>query len=588
MPPSQGAPSHLARTTKVIAVADVVESVRLMEQDEQAFIQRWQSFVGFVQRLLPGNSGRLHKSLGDGLMLEFADPEGCVRAAVAMRDWFARANEGVPPQDQVQLRIGAHVAGFVADAYDIYGTDVNVAARIASLAGPGEIVITAALRERLGAALRAQLQDLGWGHLKHVKDPVHVFRLGQAGSAPVLPMHRFHGQGLRANVAVLPFTIDGDAPGELSGEALADGIVAALAPGNLLQVVSRLSTLPLAGGQGSLEDVRRTVGAHYVLAGRGHRQGAELALFVELVDAASAHVVWAHSFQSAVRQGAPNEPRLIHDIVCAVHGAVMAHETERSRGQPFPALEGFTLLLAAIGLMHWLSPAETERARGMLEHLAERGRGQVAPHAWLAHLHLLGLRIDGADAQARQGARECAALALQCDPGSPLALSMQGQACVYADHDLVAAEDCYAQALTVRPEDGLALLLQGELLALQGRGGEAMEATQRAEKSLSLEPLRWWYDGIAAFAALVAGDAAEAISMARRSVRRNPRFAPALRTLAVAHVRAGELAQAQQTVQRWAAREPDLSLAKVRATAIGAPAVMETLVQSLRDAGVPE
>ncbi len=230
MPASAERTSDLARTTQVIAVADVVESVRLMEQDEQEFIRRWQRFVGFVQKLLPGQSGRLRKSLGDGLMLEFSEAEGCIRAALAMRAWFADANRHLAPEDQVQLRVGAHMAEFVSDEYDIYGNDVNLAARIATLAGPGEIVISAALREHLGPTLRAQLEDLGTCHLKHVKDPVHVFRLGPAGQAPVLPVRRLATHALRPTMAVLPFGLLGTASGKLTGEALADDIVSTTGP----------------------------------------------------------------------------------------------------------------------------------------------------------------------------------------------------------------------------------------------------------------------------------------------------------------------------------------------------------------------
>src|SRR4051812_46415712 len=87
-----GDATDFARHTKVIAVADVVESVRLMELDEQEFIRRWHGFVQFANQHLPRESGRMHKSLGDGLMMEFADPAGCIRAALAMQAWFNEGN----------------------------------------------------------------------------------------------------------------------------------------------------------------------------------------------------------------------------------------------------------------------------------------------------------------------------------------------------------------------------------------------------------------------------------------------------------------------------------------------------------------
>ncbi|QJW85416.1 adenylate/guanylate cyclase domain-containing protein [Ramlibacter terrae] len=246
------------RFTKVIAVADVVESVRLMELDEGEFIRRWKRFVGFVLQRLPLESGRMHRSLGDGLMIEFSDPQGCIRAAQAMQAWFAEGNEGLPAEQQVHLRIGAHIGDFVADEYDIYGTDVNLAARIATLAGPGEIVISAALRACVRGEMNAQLEDLGACHLKHVKQPVRAYRVGFAGPAPVMPAFGATRATMRASVAVLPFETSNapDGAGVL-GHAVADEAVAALSRSDGLQVASRLSTVALSQVRPTLDDVRR-------------------------------------------------------------------------------------------------------------------------------------------------------------------------------------------------------------------------------------------------------------------------------------------------------------------------------------------
>jgi adenylate cyclase len=587
MPAFREDPAIPPRARKVIAVADVVESVRLMEQHEQEFIRLWQRFVGFVQEMLPTDSGRLHKSLGDGLMLEFGDAEGCLHAARTMRSWFSAANEGLAPEDQVHLRIGAHVAQFVADAYDIYGTDVNLAARIAGLAGPGEIVVSAALREVLGAGSRAELEDLGPCHLKHLKDPVQVFRVGHAGRAPVMPARRLASHSLRPTMAVLPFALHGDGAGELTGEALADDSVAALSRSELLQVVSRLSTTGFAADRARLQELRRTVAADYVLTGRGQRHGVDLTLFMELADAATGHVVWANSLDGPQSRAAPRGGQLMRDVVGAVHAAVIAHEMDRAQDEPLPALAGHTLLLGAIGSMHRLALPDLENARRMLEHLVERGRGHLAPHAWLAHLHVLRLRVDGTLEDARREAHACAAAAMRCDPGAPLALCMQGQASVYAAKDLAAAEDCYAEALAARPGDSLALLLHAEVLALQGRGNAAVEAVQQAGDGFALEPMHWLYDAIAALASLAAGDPATAAAQAGRAWKRNPRYLPALRTLAVAQVQAGDVAQARQAVQRWLARDPQANVASVLATCVASASMTQLLANGLRDAGLP-
>ncbi|UUZ69574.1 adenylate/guanylate cyclase domain-containing protein [Polaromonas sp. P1(28)-13] len=225
-------PYSMNRNTKVLLVMDVVESVRIMEQDEHDFVRRWQQLVQQAeQQILPLHGGRIVKSLGDGLMLEFASAQGCVKAAFALQHFSDQTNESQPPGSQMHLRMGAHMAEFVADKHDIYGTDVNLTARMATLAGPCELVISADLRDHLTAGLDADIEDLGECHLKHVKEPVRAYRVGQAGHAPVIAATSTAPQEFRPTIAVIPFEARSNEPEHfVIGELVADGIISATVP----------------------------------------------------------------------------------------------------------------------------------------------------------------------------------------------------------------------------------------------------------------------------------------------------------------------------------------------------------------------
>jgi class 3 adenylate cyclase len=145
---------EIARVVRTVLVADVVESVRLMQEDESGTVQRWRAFVDHVvHRLLPGQDGRLVKSLGDGLMLEFTHPSTAVNVAFAMQDAMAQANRDVERSRRLHLRIGINVSQLIADEHDVYGHGVNLAARLMTLAGPDEIVVSADVRDQLTPAL---------------------------------------------------------------------------------------------------------------------------------------------------------------------------------------------------------------------------------------------------------------------------------------------------------------------------------------------------------------------------------------------------------------------------------------------------
>jgi class 3 adenylate cyclase len=120
--------------------------------------------------VLPVNGGRLVKSQGDGLMLEFQSVRPALQAAFAIQHACAEANAGVAPQRQMHLRMGAQVGELIADARDVYGHDVNLAARLTTLAGPGEIVVSADVRDQLTPTLDADIEDLE--EMKHCQDVI--------------------------------------------------------------------------------------------------------------------------------------------------------------------------------------------------------------------------------------------------------------------------------------------------------------------------------------------------------------------------------------------------------------------------------
>ena len=200
-------PHALNRSTKVLLVMDVVESVRLMAFDEDDFVRRWQQLVQQAeQRILPQHGGRIVKSLGDGLMLEFANAAGCVRAAFDLQIFSRLANQDLAEDRQMHLRMGGHVAGFVTDKHDIYGTDFNLTARFATLAGPGDVVISAELRDCLPAGLDADIEDLGECHLKHLSEPIQVYRAWPVNDLARVPAAAHAtAPDFRPTVAVIPF-----------------------------------------------------------------------------------------------------------------------------------------------------------------------------------------------------------------------------------------------------------------------------------------------------------------------------------------------------------------------------------------------
>jgi TolB-like protein/Tfp pilus assembly protein PilF len=405
----------------------------------------------------------------------------------------------------------------------------------------------------------------------------------------VLPAQGFDPQGSRATVAVLPFATQGEPPPRVSGETLADELVAGLARSDALQVVSRMSTVALDAARDTLRTVLQDVGARYVLTGRARVHAEAPALYVELADAASGHVIWAENVQAVAGETGLLDNRLRAHAVAAVHGAVIQHEMELATTRPLPALDGATLLLSAVGFMHRLSLIDMEQGRRMLEHLLERWRRHAIGNAWLAHLHVLRAQLATAGFAQQDAAlaRAHSSAAVQSDPGSALVLALDGHVCLHGLRNLEAAAERYSQALSLRPQHSLALLFHAEMLAWRGSARQARAAALSARASLALEPLTYLYDAIAALAALADRDPTFAAESAQRCLLRNPRYLPAWRTLIAAQVESERLGEARASQQQLLKRQPAFTVRSF----VGSTAMNEDLegriAQALLAAGAP-
>jgi adenylate cyclase len=551
-----------------------------------------------VHDVLPQHAGRLVKSIGDGLMLEFASARPAVHAALHIQQLCHASNHGVAPAKRMQLRAGIHSGTYVKDQHDIYGADVNLAVRLTTLAGPSEIIVSAPVRDQLTPGLDGDIEDLGDCYMKHLAQPVRAYRVGQAGAAPIIEPGSSRPLDLRPTIAVIPFAARGAEPGHaLVGEAMADELIAALSRTAELHVISRLSTTAFAGraaspdgGGNALADIRQHLGATYVLSGRCTVFGSHMTLFVELAEADGGRIVWADNLKGPISGLFNPDDDMLSRIVSAVSSAVMKHELQRAQNHALPTLEGYTLLLGAVAMMHHNSLTDFDKARQMLEHLIERSKRHPVPLAWLAKWHVIKVQQGWfQDMQAEANlALECTRRALDCEPTNSLALTIDGFVHTNLLKNLEVGSTRYEAALSVNPNESLAWLLRGTLNAFQGNGDVAFDSTERALKLSPLDPIRYFYDSLAASASIAAGKYERAVFLAKRSLRANRTHTSTYRALIIAQSMSNQLDEARRTVADFLKLEPDFTVSKfLERTPAKGYAIAKEIADALTRAGVP-
>jgi len=582
----------LVRVHRAVLVVDVVESVRLLLTHEDDVIGRWRRFVADIRAdVLPRHGGRMVKSLGDGMLLEFESVIGALNAAMELHSRVQMYNADRPPSSELHLRAGLHNADIVVDELDVYGAGVNLASRLATLAGPDETIISPEARDAIVPGLDIDVEDLGECYLKHFTEPQRAYRAGPVGSHSVMWSTAAAGSTEAVTLAVIPFASHGAGDTLFVGDALADDLIALLSRVPQLHMISRLSTAAFRDRNAEPGVLLQALGCQYALHGTCAFIGEQVRVRAQLTDCASNAVVWADAFDSRVVELLGSASPVVERIAHTACAALVDAEIRRAQTAPLPSLHSYTILLGAIALMHRLSPRDFERSREMLQYLCDRHPRATSPRAWLGKWHVMRVAQGWSHdphSDALQ-ARGVVAHALDLEPDHSLALAIDGLICAYINKDMKSAAQRYEASIHANPSESLAWLFQSALHSYDDRGELAVDCALRAQRLSPLDPMKYYYDNFTSTAMLSANDFEGAIRFGKSSLRANRTHGPTLRILAIAQVLAGRVDEARATIQNMLVVEPKLTVSRFLERYPGAAAPHAAkYADALRTAGLPE
>jgi TolB-like protein/class 3 adenylate cyclase/CRP-like cAMP-binding protein len=584
------------RQRRAVLVGDALDSVELMERDEERTLERWRSFFAHATaEVIPTHAGRsLSRTLSNGFLAEFPDAVQAVRCAFQLQQDLARFNAAAeaPP---LGLRIGIHVADVIVETFNVLGDGVNVAARLAELANAGETVVSAAVRDQLTSGVEASVEDLGEQRLRNRERPVRAFRLwppaqdgAQNAGGSAASAVRAHG---RPSVAVIPFQLrTDDTRFAFIGDGLADETIAALSRMADFFVTSRLSTMAFRRAPLGAKSIGEMLGVQYVLSGSVQTAHPRALFVAELADTRDGRIVWSERFDGDLADVFAMQGELARKVAQSMTPVVRSIELRRARITSFDDLDAYGMTLRGVELMHRLSPEDFMQARQAFETAIERSPVSPAPYAWLAKWHVMRIALGMSDRPAEDSAQAtaCAERALACDPDDALALAVDALVAAWSRHDLDAAERDLSHALAANPNEPLAWLHSGITHAWRGRGSEAVECTDRALSLSPLDPMMYYFNSLAGTANLIAGRYERSIELSTRSLRENSLHTPTLRTLAAALVLAGRREEAREAMSRLLALEPGLTGGGFLARYPGRDSPQATsFINALLEAGLP-
>jgi class 3 adenylate cyclase/tetratricopeptide (TPR) repeat protein len=583
------------RRFRAVLVADVVGYTRLMEAAELETHARYRTLrVGVGDPTIASHRGEIVKNTGDGFIAVFETPFDAVGCAIELQREMAAHESARVPERRIAFRMGIHWEPVIFDLNDVYGGGVNLAARLQGLAPPGGVVVSSAVLDEVGGAGELPVEDLGHVRLKNLTRPVHAFSL----RLPTLERSDGRGISVRAPgwlklpaIAVLPFrTIAGAAEHAVLGDWLAEEASRSLSRSNLLAVISHWSSRSLTNHPIDMETIRSSLGVDYCVSGTLRVVSDEIILDADLLDTMSGRILWTRQFTGPMGRFLSASGEGVSEIVSAVGRAIaddaIAHLSERQLSE----LEEHRLLLAAVGLMNRSSVREFAKSRELIEELLRRSPHAADAHAWHGKWHVFSVFNAWSDDPKKdtQRAIDCTARALDINPESTFALTIDG----FVHNNLLRRMDIaatrYNEALRRNPNEPLAWLLKGVLHAFQDEPDEAVPAAEKARRLSPIDPFQYFYETLSASVFLSAGRYEEALTFAETSLQRNDWHTSTLRAKITALHYLDRATDARAVATEYLRRHPDFTVAGYLR---GHPAAEYDLgrrvATALRAAGIP-
>ena len=578
------------RRLAAIVAVDVVAYSRMMEADETGTLNILRGHRSeLIDPLIHKHDGRIVKTLGDGLLLEFSSVVTAVEFALAMQHGMTGRNSDAQETTAMRFRIGVHVGDIIIEGDDIFGDGVNVASRIEGLAETGGICLSDDAHRQIRDRLDASWRDGREQQVKNISRPVHVWhwqREDSGASAPSVD----EGPALpdKPSVAVLPFdNMSNDPEQEFFADGMTEDLITDLSKVSGLFVVARNSSFVYKGQAVDIRDAARQLGVRYVVEGSVRKIGTRVRINVQLINAESGGHVWAERYDGTIDNVFELQDEVGEKIVSALAVRLRGDEGQRLRQVHTHNLDAYELYVRARATPYPPVPERIAAASGMFAEVMETDpefAGGYAGLSWMTSLRALFAHGDLSDSAAE--ALRLAGKAIDVDDGfgwshGALALALL----VARRHG--EAEAAIDQAIAHQPSDADLHAFRGFILAASGKPDAAMEPI---DHSIRLNPqfVQGPYLNLRSVAQVLRRDYAGAISDFEKNVARHgPVGPPALAWAAGAYHELGREEDVRRVLGQLSNRFPMFRLSGWNLPQLLEPeATRSRLVQSMTAAGV--
>ncbi|MFT5181413.1 MAG: adenylate cyclase [Alphaproteobacteria bacterium] len=586
------AEERVQRRLAAIMAADVVGYSRLMEADEDLTRARLRSlYAELIDPLIAADGGRIVKTMGDGILVEFPSVVDAVRNAISIQAVMRRRNADIAAEMRIVFRVGVNVGDVIIEGDDIHGDGVNIAARMEGLCEPGEVYVSGVVYEQAVGKLEASFEDLGEQTVKNIAKPVRVYRVRDEAKtdARLVSQTTDMSPGLpdKPSVAVLPFNnMSGDPEQEYFSDGMAEDLITDISKISGLSVTSRNSSFVFKGQTVDVVEVAKKLRVKHIVEGSVRKMGDRLRINAQLIDGTDGRHIWAERYDGNMAEIFEFQDDIREQIVSALRVSLTPADKAIAKRKPTESVEAYDLFLKGRAIYSRYSHEQILEAIKCLEAAIEIDPNFSDAYSYLSFCHFLGwAQVFPGFEDNLERAHELAERSVSLDSTSAYALAHLGWVQTFLHRYDPAAANC-EKAIALAANNAEVYADCGHVLNYLGDPKRALEMINRAFDLEMFAPAMWEY--YAGVSHLLLRQYDEALAKLNQSVERAP-LIHGYAYLACAYVELDRLDDARGAIKKLLEIEPRFTLEKAAKRYVyRIDEDRNRIFDNLRKAGLPE
>ena len=491
------------RKLATILATDCVDFSKHMESQEELTLSNLTSCREIIDPVIEEHGGRIFHTAGDSVIAEFGSPVECVNAAMEFQDLLAARNEAISDGLKLQWRVGIHVDDVIIEGDNIYGSGVNIAARLEGQCEPGRVLLSKIVQDQVKKRVSFAVNPAGTRSLKNISDEFEVFYITKTGdelspeainkeaTAPVAQKPSGINQNInkKPKLAVLPFS--NGSKDEDSGY-LVDGIVEDLTTEFSMirefEIVSRQTCFDFRDNEETIEEFSEHHALDFIVTGGIRSSGKRVRISIELSDSGSGKVLWSNKYDRVIEDIFDVQDEIVRTVTISLLGEIEISSLQRAKRKATENITSYEFLLRGKEMHHRFTPEGNQQALEFFDKAIEADANNAQAHAWKACTLGQGWFrgwIEGAQEEMFQTFGDCIARAVDLNENDFECHRMLS-AIHLSKHEFQLAEEHGRKAYDMVPSDPRVMSGYGEVLV---RNGSVDEGLDLLDKALELDPV---------------------------------------------------------------------------------------------------